>query len=303
MQTRRTFIQNTACALGLGALTSPLNAIKPLERSSHHFSGISLSAFSLRNQMKWAYGNKRDLPMDMFGFLDYCASLELSAAELTAYFFPEPLSTAEINKVKKHAHLLGINISGGAMGNNLSFPPGSPENVEHMKYFRKWVDHYAEMGAPAVRVFAARGLPDNHTDDQIIENVIANLESALEYAEKRGVMLGLENHDFVSDIDYLLRIVKAIDSKWLGITFDSANFKDSIADPYAEMARIAPYTITAQIKVKTKANGDHVSANYSKIVNILKKANYRGYLVFEYEEKEDPLKAIPDELRKLKKLI
>ena len=34
-------------------------------------------------------------------------------------------------------------------------------------------------------------------------------------------MLGLENHDFVKNIDYLLRILKAVIRKWLGV-WDSA---------------------------------------------------------------------------------
>ena len=51
----------------------------------------------------------------------------------------------------------------------------------------------------------------------------ANLEAALGHAEKRGVILGLDNHDFGKKIDYLLRILKAIESDWLGVVWDSAN--------------------------------------------------------------------------------
>ena len=72
------------------------------------------------------------------------------------------------------------------MGNNFAFPPGSDENLGHMKYFRTWIDHFAELGAPVVRVFAARGLPKGVSDEKIIESVIANLNEALAYAEKRG---------------------------------------------------------------------------------------------------------------------
>ena len=55
------------------------------------------------------------------------------------------------------------------------------------------------------------------------------------------MMLGLENHDFVKNIDYLLRILKAIDSKWLGVIWDSANLSPT-PDPYAQLERIAPNT-------------------------------------------------------------
>jgi len=188
------------------------------------------------------------------------------------------------------------------MGNNFSHPPGSNANKGHMKYFRTWIDHFAELGVPVVRVFAARGLPKGASDEEIIGNVTANLSEGLAYAEKRGVMLGLENHDFVRNIDYLLQILKAIDSKWLGVTWDSANL-NATPDPYAQLARIAPYAVTAQVKVMTRVNGKDVPADYGRLVRILREARYRGYLVFEYEEEEDPLTAIPGHLPELRKAL
>ena len=188
------------------------------------------------------------------------------------------------------------------MGNNFSHLPGSDENKGHMKYFRTWIDHFVELGAPVVRVFAARGLPKGASDEAIINNVTANLEEALAYAEKRGVILGLENHDFVKNIDYLLRILKAIDSKWLGVIWDSANLSPT-PDPYTQLERIAPYAVTAQVKVMTHVNGKSVPADYARLVKILRKAKYRGYLIFEYEEEEDPYAAIPKHLPKLRRLI
>ena len=153
----------------------------------------------------------------------------------------------------------------------------------------------------AVRVFATRAIPRGLSDAQVISHVTANLEEALVHAEKRGVILGLENHDFVSNIDYLLEILGRIDSKWLGVIWDSANLT-AVADPYKELARIAPYAVTAQLKVMTKVNGKDVPADYTRLVKILSEANYRGYLVLEYEEDEDPYDAIPQELAKLRKI-
>ena len=109
-------------------------------------------------------------------------------------------------------------------------------------------------------------------------------------------MLGLENHDFVKNIDYLLRILKAIDSKWLGVIWDSANLSPT-PDPYAQLERIAPYAVTAQVKVMTKVNGEDTPADYARLVKILREANYRGYLIFEYEEDEDPYTAIRNTCR------
>ena len=40
-----------------------------------------------------------------------------------------------------------------------------------------------------------------------------------------------------------------------------------------------------------------------RLVGILKKANYRGYVVLEYEAKEDPFTAVPRHLKELRQLI
>ena len=289
--------------LTTAALASAARAIEPFSRESAKFSGLGLTAYSLKPHMKWWWGKRRESgTLDIAGFLDYCAELGLEGAEITSYFFPEPLEKSGIHALRRRAHLLGLDITGGAMGNNFSFPPGSEENLAHMEYFRRWVDRFSDLGAPVVRVFAARGVPEGAGDEQIIRNVVANLNEALAYAEKRGVMLGLENHDFVKNIDHLMRILEAIDSDWLGVIWDSANLSPT-PDPYGQLERIAPYAVTAQIKVMTQVDGKDVPADYARLIGILRNASYRGYVIFEYEEDEDPYTAIPGHVQKLRQLI
>ena len=299
LMTRRNLLK----AAGLFAATGPALAVEPFNRPSAGFTGLGLTTYSLKRHMKWWWGKpSKSGKMEMADFLDYCAELGLDGAEITSYFFPDPLEKRDVHALKRRAHLLGLDVTGGAMGNNFAHKPGSDANLSHMKYFRTWVDHFAELGAPVVRVFAARGLPKGASDEEIIQNVTANLETACEYAEKRGVILGLENHDFVKNLDYLLRILKAVKSDWLGVIWDSANLA-STPDPYEQLERIAPYAVTAQVKVMTKVNGEDVPGDFARLIRILREANYRGYLIFEYEEEEDPFTAIPKHLPKLRKLI
>lgn len=301
MRSRRSIL-----GLAGGVLVTGMNngsALNALKRTAPLISGLSLTAYSLKRHMKWWLGKlaRGGGTMEMVDFLEYCAELGLEAAEITGYFFPEPLDKAAIHAVKRRAHLLGLDLSGGAMGNNFAHAPATAEGRRHLDHARMWIDRFAEMGTPVVRVFATRGIPRGLSDAQVISHVTANLEEALVHAEKRGVILGLENHDFVSNIDYLLEILGRIDSKWLGVIWDSANLT-AVADPYKELARIAPYAVTAQLKVMTKVNGKDVPADYTRLVKILSEANYRGYLVLEYEEDEDPYDAIPQELAKLRKI-
>ncbi|MCM8536609.1 MAG: sugar phosphate isomerase/epimerase [Lentisphaeraceae bacterium] len=292
--TRRNFIASSS-ALALG---SKLSAIEPPKRINPMIKGVSLAAYSLRSQMRWFKGKDGKGQMDMLQFLDYSAREQFDGVELTAYFFQEPVERSYLFKVKRRAHILGLDITGGAIGNNFSMHPSSAEAKKQSEYVKTWIDHYADLGAPVIRVFAGNRGPKGASQETIMKNIRINLAEALEHAEKRGVILGMENHDSMTDIDKLISFIKTIDSPYFGVTWDSANLKKT-ADPYADLAKLAPYTVNAQVKVKIPVNGVHVDTDLAKIVNILKEAEYAGYIVLEYEEKEDPLTEIP----KFKKII
>ena len=292
MSTRREFLTATGAAAVAGFATNA-RALEPIQRVNPRIRGLSMTAYSLKPHMKWWWGKVKDgNQLDMLGFLDYCAELGLDGAELTSYFFEEPVTTARLNQIKRRAHLQGLEITGAAMSNNFGHPPDSDITAGEMRYFRKWIDHSADLGAPVCRIFASKKTPDGATDEEVLANVIANLEAALTYAEKRGVILGLENHDFVKNIDYLMKVLDAFNTPWLGVTWDSANLYPT-PDPYAELARIAPYAVTAQVKIMTRVNGEEVQADYAKLIRVLTKANFSGHVVLEYEENEDPYTAIP----------
>ncbi|MBM3983888.1 MAG: sugar phosphate isomerase/epimerase [Planctomycetes bacterium] len=294
---RRAFLAAAAAPLAAG----PARAIPPLERVNPRITGLGLTAYSLKPHMKWWQGKETAGKLTVPDFLDYCAKLGLEAAELTSYFFEAPVKREQLAEIKRRAHLLGLHVSGGAMANNFTHPPGSDEAKRQLEYCRTWVDHFAEIGAAVVRVFAGNPAKGVAVDDAV-KNVLANLGEALPYAEKRGVMLGMENHDLVKNIDLLEKIVKAVDSRWFGVIWDSANLAPT-PDPYADLARIAPYALVAQAKVMTRVNGKDVPADFGKLVKILRDAKFAGPLVFEYEEKEDPFDAIPRYVKQLREAL
>jgi sugar phosphate isomerase/epimerase len=294
--TRRSFLAAAATAAGF-----PLCGIEPLKRRAPMIKGLGLAAYSLRQQMKYGKGSGEPGPLDLLGFLDYCADLRLEEAELTAYFFPPEVKPEYLRELKRRAHILGLDLSSGAIGNNFTHEPGSPKAVEQLDYTRNWINHYAELGVSVIRIFAGNPAAGVSTD-QAIKNAIANLQPALEHAEKRGVLLALENHDFTTKVDNLIAILKAVDSKWLGALMDSGNLRGS-ADPYADLARIAPYAIAAQVKASIPMGESKAPTDYGKVVKILNDAEYSGYLVLEYEETEDPYVAIPKHIHSIRRAM
>jgi sugar phosphate isomerase/epimerase len=295
---RRTFL----CSLALGGLAAArlrnAAAIEPIKRTETGGLKLSLAAYSLRAFLQKKPGAEGAL--DLAGFIDYCASLGLEGTELTQYYFPDNVTDEYLFGLKRQAHLVGVDISGGAIGNKFTMGPGA-ELDEQIAHTEKWIRHYATLGAPVIRVFA--GTPPNGvSEDEAIDRAVPVLKRACDFAGRHGVMLAIENHDFTSNVDRLLRIVEVVDSPWFGVNFDSGNLSHS-QDPYGDMERMAPFAVNAQVKVAINSAHGSQPANLKRIVEILRGAGYAGYLVLEYEAEEDPYTAIPRYVDQLRKLV
>lgn len=254
-------------------------AVEPFPRPGRCRLKLSLAAYSFRDQFNHPDPARR---LTLPAFLDYCADHGCDAAELTSYYFPPQFDAAFLAGLKRQAHLRGLALSGTAVGNNFALPDG-PERDAQLALVKTWVDHAAALGAPHVRVFAgdARGLDQAAAKRQCIRA----LEECGEHASRRGVWLGLENHGgLVADVAELLDILRAVQSPWVGVNLDTGNFY-SEADPYAEMARLAPYAVNVQLKVAIHRPGRAKQpTDLDRVIRLLCEAHYQGYVALEYEE-------------------
>jgi len=117
------------------------------------------------------------------------------------------------------------------------------------------------------------------------------------------VILALENHGGITaSAEQLLYLVKSIKHPYFGVNLDTGNFHT--ADPYGDLEKLAPYAVTVQVKTEIqKAGQKKEDADLKRIVDMLKKINYRGYLALEYEAAEEPKVGVPKALEELKKLV
>lgn len=301
--TRRQFLQaiaGTAIATGPLSLAfngnNTVNAAEPIVRNGKSHLKLSLAAYTFREQL----GGKQPT-MSMLEFIDKCAEYNLDGCELTSYWFPESITPEYLMQIKQRAFRLGLDISGTAIRNDFCLAPGA-ERDKWLAHTRDWIGYSAAFGAPVIRVFAGTK-PKDSTEEEAVERCVAGMKESLEHAAKHGVFLALENHGGItSTADQLLKIVKQIDSPWFGVNFDSGNFSSG-DDPYEQLAKIAPYAINVQIKTEMVIGGKKEPADLGRIIKILRDANYRGYVVLEYEAPEDPFVAVPRHLEELRKLI
>jgi sugar phosphate isomerase/epimerase len=290
-RTRRRFLAAAAAALP----TASALAIDPIKRpSARPELKLSLAAYSFRQAL-----NLKKPTMTLFQFIDLASALPLDAVELTSYYFAET-TDAYLDKLKAHAAAKKLAISGVPVGNNFCLRDDGARKAEVEKV-KQWTARAAKLGAPTVRIFAGN-LPKGDTLATAQKRVVAAIEECCATAERLGVKLALENHGGITATPaQLLALVKPIQSPALGVNIDTGNFRT--ANPYADIARIAPYGVVCQVKTEVYPGGKKREADLPRVVKTLQDANYHGYVALEYEAKEDPKVAVPRYIRELRKLI
>lgn len=298
--TRRQMLgAGVAAALGVAARPGSAAVVPPTPSKG---SGtiraqlkLSVAAYSFRDLLP---GGKSPATMTLHDLLDLAAVWRLDAVEPTSYYFTSE-ERDYLHSLKAKAFKLGLDISGTAVRNNfcLSSPDARAAEIAHVS---KWVDHAVELGAPCIRIFAGRKNPEA-TDAQTFDWVVECTKAACDYAGSRGVFLAIENHGYLTETaEQVLRIVEEVNHEWLGVNLDTGNFSE---DPYGSMALLAPKAITVQVKTEVQTAAGKEAADIPRILNILREANYRGYVALEYEGKDDPMTAVPQYLAKLREAI
>jgi sugar phosphate isomerase/epimerase len=195
--------------------------------------------------------------------------------------------------------------------------PDPAERQKAVDHTIKCIEIAEEMGMGCIRINSGRWntikdfdelmrqrgiepvLP-GHTEDEGFKWCLDCIEKCLPKAAECGVILGLENHWGLSRTpEGLLRLLKGIDSPWLGGLMDTGNF---LEDPYQKLEQIAPRTVYVQ--AKTYQGGGEwytLDLDYHRIAKILQKAGYTGFVTLEFEGKEDPDKAVPESIALFRK--
>jgi len=295
---RRSFLRGctlatASAAVGTLGLSKTASAIEPITRNGKPKFKFSLAAYSYRDLLR-----DKESKVTMSDFISDCADMNLEGTELTSYFFPQPVTNEYLRSLKQQCFKLGLDVSGTAVGNDFGHPEGD-ERQKQIAHVKQWVDYAEILGAPVIRIFAGHQ-KKNVSPEQSHSLMVSAMEECCDYAGKHGVHLALENHGGpTATAEGLLEFVRDVKSPWFGVNLDTGNFRT--ADPYGDMAKAAPYALNLQVKVAISGpDRKKEPANFKRIAKILRDANYRGYIVLEYEEKEDPRKECPryiDELR------
>ncbi len=276
---RRSFVLSTG-ALAIGSRASAA-AARPRLRSA-------ICAYSFREELKsktMSYGDLVTLAVDN----------EVDGLDLTVYWFPDT-SDGFLLPLKRQAYKAGVEIYSISIRSDMCRPTRELQAKEAADV-HKWVDAAEKLGAGHIRVFGGT-VPKGSTEDQAAGWVVEVLKRAADYAAKKGVILGLENHGGITErAERIVEIVKKVDSPWVGINLDSGNFR---RDAYAQMEMCVPYAVNVQMKVEVRgAEGKTEPCDWKRVARMLASGGYRGYAALEYESKADARSSVPPLLKKL----
>ncbi|MCS6952094.1 MAG: sugar phosphate isomerase/epimerase [Bryobacteraceae bacterium] len=218
--------------------------------------------------------------------------------DLTVYWFP---STSDdfLLPLRRLAYKNAVEIYSIAIRTDMcrQAPEAREKEVAEV---RRWVDVAEKLGAGHIRVFGGN-VPPGRTEEEAVGWVVETLQRSAEYAGRKGILLGLENHwGITTRAERIVEIVRKTDSPWVGINLDTGNFREN---PYEQMEMCLPYTVNVQMKSEVRgAEGGPQRLDWERIGAMLARAGYRGFLSLEYEAAEDPSTAVPRLLAELRRL-
>jgi len=221
-----------------------------------------------------------------------------------------------LQKLKRQAFQLGLSLYNLSIHQDFVWAEAE-ERQRHIDHTLHCIDLAHAMGIPSIRVnsggwrkggsfdelIEAKGWVDpweGYSQDDGFKWVTDALAACLPHAEKRGVMLLLENHwGLTTTAAGMLRIIETLDSPWLKAILDMGNFYFE-DDPYAAMEKIAPHVILAHAKTYHGGGTWYTLAlDYARIFKILRQAGFSGYVSIEMEGAEAAETAMPKSVKML----
>ena len=296
---RRQFTR-TAAIGGIAPLTVPLIATTTRDEIGAYLNvsnKLSLNAYSFNNPLRAGSMTVPDM-------LDYCFRVGFDGVDLTGYYFPGyPAVPPDdyIYAVKKKAFNLGLYINGTGVKNDFTWADPK-KREEEKKLVKEWVIVAEKLGAPSLRIFAGDLSKEKFTWDERAKWIADDIRECAEFGRKHGVMMALQNHnDFLKNAVHVEKIFELIGSDWVGLMLDVGSYH--VAEPYREIELTSKFAISWQLKEKLFINENQVDTDYNKVMEIVKKCGYKGYLPLETLGEGDPGIKIETLLGKVKKAM
>ena len=165
---------------------------------------------------------------------------------------------------------------------------------------KQWIEFSKSIGCKGIRVNL---WSDKMTASEVKSISEDSLGELLEFSNKIDMSIMIENHGgYTSDAKWLINLIKSIDHPKLGTLpdFGTRNFCIKTApkseseifgskcvnqyDKYIGVEEMLPYAMGISAKSHSfKNDGEEISTDYKKMINLIKASTFKGYIAIEYE--------------------
>jgi sugar phosphate isomerase/epimerase len=284
---RRQFLLSPASLASAAASTGTSSA--SATNMPRLFSGCC--AYSYRKYLQHG-------PMTMEEFIEKAVILRVDGIDMTGYYLKstEPDYLASLRRL---AYRKGVMFSGAACGVSM-VQADAAKRAEAVAGIRKWVDVTDALGAPHLRIFAGK-LPSGVTLEQSIDWVVEAMKTGCDYAGKKGITLGIEDHAGVTQqASVCLEIMHRVNSPYAGINLDITHFVPTATqDGYAQIEACLPFATNTHIRDKFD---DGSPIDLDRVCKLFADAGFKGFMSAEYEDKEDAATGVPKLIEKIRTL-
>jgi len=186
----------------------------------------------------WAVGvagyERPAAPLTAPGLLEKARELGAGVLQIADNLPPHCCEAAELDALAEAARKYGISLEVGTKG----LAPGN---------LLRYLDIAARLGAKLVRT-----LPHDGADRPGLDEAVRRLREALPEYEQRGVLLGIENHDFYPS-GWLAELMERVGSPALGVCLDPVNNLGQGESGREVFASLARHTVNFHCKDYTIA--------------------------------------------------
>tara|TARA_Y100000389_G_scaffold204588_1_gene258181 strand:+ start:4921 stop:5862 length:942 start_codon:yes stop_codon:yes gene_type:complete len=269
---------------------------KPSSQEAKSFFKLSLAQWSFHKSIK--YNN-----LSPYEFARLANELGFEGLEYVNTLYPDVTKsddkTSAINafieknnslaaKYKMKNVLIMVDEEGDLSTSNKN------ERLEAIENHKLWINAAHKMGCGAIRL----NLHGEEDEELWIKNSIASLEMLSEFAKPLNVNIIVENHGGnSSNASLLMKVIDQVSFDNCGTLPDFGNFClsknwgslkenkcDNPYDPYMGVSEMMPKAFGVSAKAYDfDASGNETILDYEKLLSIVKKAGYNGFIGVEYE--------------------
>lgn len=277
MITRRDVLRGAAATGAALTLFDPFEGLFAQQKGRF---GISLAEWSLHRTLR--AGTLTNLDFPRVAKEDY----GITAVEYVNQFFKtQARDQAYLKDLKSRADGLGVkNVLIMVDGEGMLGHPEEAERARTVDNHKQWVEAAKFLGCHAIRVNAqSKGTPEEQA-----KLAADGLRSLAEFAAPHTISVIVENHGGLSSNgEWLAGVITRADHPGVGTLPDFGNFRISREeeyDRYKGVAELMPYAKGVSAKShEFDAQGNEVHTDYEKMLGIVIKSKYRGFIGIEYE--------------------